>query len=508
MAGNIEDYLDENGNVKEEFKKIKKCFLKDLPTCCGRGIYHERIFIDWKNTIGYKIDFIYNRDKFIFEILEYKTQKSKVTIKFNGEVLITTTDAILKCHLGIVTGHKFYGYKYNIDDLIMNDKCNFKILDRYSTNEKKRDRSYKCLCNKCLGEFERPQYNIEKYGCPICCNQKIIKGLNDIFTVYPWTKEYIVNINECEKYSAKSSYKTKIMCPVCKEVKRVCLSTLTKKRFGCMCNDGVSYPEKFLYNLLREFEVDMKRQYSLKTEGNKYYYDFYVPVLNMIIETHGRQHYVESGFSIKGGRNIKEEQINDKFKRELALASGVEYYIELDCRKSELEWIKNSILNSKLAKLFDLSNIDWAGIDEKSIKSSNMIRACKLWKDDASILEIEQDLSVCASTVRSYLKRGTELGICEYNSKKELEKRNISNGKLFGKINSRKVICINDNRKFNSIKECKIYYELKYNIKFHNISSVCRGIRKTSGGLKFRYFDEEINYTDDQKEYLYQDFIK
>ena len=43
----------------------------------------------------------------------------------------------------------------------------------------------------------------------------------------------------------------------------------------------------------------------------------------------------------------------------MALTNGIKYYIELDCRYSKGEFIKRSIINSDLSKIYDLSQIDY-----------------------------------------------------------------------------------------------------------------------------------------------------
>ena len=90
-------------------------------------------------------------------------------------------------------------------------------------------------------------------------------------------------------------------------------------------------------------------------------YDFYVPILNCIIEAHGMQHYKDSSWS-----TVQFQQENDALKENLALSNGIVNYIQLDCRTSNMEYIKQSILsNGKMNELFDLMKIDWDKIDKE-----------------------------------------------------------------------------------------------------------------------------------------------
>ena len=71
---------------------------------------------------------------------------------------------------------------------------------------------------------------------------------------------------------------------------------------------------------------------------------------------------------------------NDKNKKELAIENGIkpENYIVIDCRYSELEFIKNNILHSRLNEIFDLNNIDWIKIGQDSEKSL-VKEVCDYW---------------------------------------------------------------------------------------------------------------------------------
>ena len=82
----------------------------------------------------------------------------------------------------------------------------------------------------------------------------------------------------------------------------------------------------------------------------------------------------------------------------------------------------------------------------------------------------------------------------------EEERRKISEslkGKRVGENhpNARKVICLNDNKIFNTIKECAEYYKLNRN----TIREVCNGNQKsTRTGLVFMYYDEFIQQQEQQ----------
>jgi len=190
-------------------------------------------------------------------------------------------------------------------------------------------------------------------------------------------------------------------------------------------------------------------------------YDFYIKDNHIIIEVNGLQHYEEK-FKFKTRnlnlRNLKVEQENDIFKEQLAKENGIIKYIVIDARKSELEWIKNSILNSELSELFDLSNIDWLKCHEFAC-SSLVKKACDLWNSGMkSTIKIGNNLMVNPSTASRYLKYGVELNLCDYNP---LEIKNTV------KFKCKSIVQLD----FNTNKLIKTYQSMHEAAKIHKIPS-------------------------------------
>ena len=192
-----------------------------------------------------------------------------------------------------------------------------------------------------------------------------------------------------------------------------------KYGLGCdKCSDGISYPEKFMYSFLEQTKYEFVTQLGKKQLSwcDKYHYDFYIPFLNCIVETHGNQHY--DGYEHYGFKSAEYEAENDKRKRELALNNNVEKYIELNCSKSNKEWMKNSIINSGLPSLLniDIDNIDWDEC-QKYTTNSMLIASCNYKNNhpELSTTDIGKILNMPAPTIQKYLQRGSELGICIYD---------------------------------------------------------------------------------------------
>jgi hypothetical protein len=164
-------------------------------------------------------------------------------------------------------------------------------------------------------------------------------------------------------------------------------------------------------HLLEQIHINFETE-KIFDWSNRKKYDFYIKSLNCIIEMNGAQHYINKNFSYKNKyRTLKEEQINDNFKEQLAKDNGIKNYIIIDARYSNLDYIKNSILNCELFKLSDLSNVDWNLIDLNSLKS-NLITACSLWDNDYKLVDICKELDLSIETIRRYIRKGNKIGLC------------------------------------------------------------------------------------------------
>ena len=183
-------------------------------------------------------------------------------------------------------------------------------------------------------------------------------------------------------------------------------------------SDGVSISEKFMINVLRQLNIKFTTQLnkSIFTWCQNYKYDFYIPSLNMIIETHGVQHY-QTSFKNLGAKTLKEEQKNDEYKKELALKNNINNYIIVDCRKSEFDWLKENVIK-ELSFYFDLSNIDWDVVWENSLKSL-IWEVKRLYEEGYMDKEIAEILKINKKTVGRYKK---QLGI---KTKNELKQENL-----------------------------------------------------------------------------------
>ena len=414
----------------------KKIFLDELPTKTYKGTKS----IDWDKCIGYKIKFIYDDiEDFIIidKIIHIKNKENKILIKYKNEELLITPSHLKECKIGKLLKKVTGDFKIYIGETFIDNKRNIRIIDKEYRNENRRNgrvekiKYYKYYCNKCNGEsWIRESELLGGTGCSICCNapKTVIKGINDIATTNPELVKYFVNIEDTYEYNIGSDTRLIFKCPNCCYKKIMRIADIKRRGFSCpRCGDGISYPEKFMFNLLQQLNIYFIKEYS-KTNSkwcSNYKYDFYFKLNNeeYIIETHGMQHY-EDSFKSCGGRTLEEEQENDKNKKELAIKNGIkpDNYIVIDCRYSEFEFIKNNIINSRLNDIFDLNNVDWIDIEKYSRKSL-IKQVCDYWhihneinNENLTTGDLGKIFKLNYSTIRRYLKKGNNLEWCSYHS--------------------------------------------------------------------------------------------
>ena len=270
------------------------------------------------------------------------------------------------------------------------------------------------------------------------------------------------------------------------------------------CGDGISYPNKFVYSLLSQIGCGFESEFVFDNEKGKRY-DFYISDTNSIIEVHGIQHYEDTGF---GGRTLKEEQKNDRVKEKIAIKNGITNYIEIDARKAELLWIKDSILKSNLNKLYDLSKVDWEQCHEFAVNSLIYDVCLKFEDGDSSITKkIADEFGISRTTVVKYLKMGNDFGWCNYDP----DKIQSLNSTQKNKLKAKSIICLETGEEFESASECSRVSIDVFGVKLiqSKITSVCNGLSKSHKGYTFKYINSnDVNYDKFLKNEIAKDICK
>lgn len=264
-------------------------------------------------------------------------------------------------------------YKYNIGDTIKDTRRNFTIKEQtYKTRIRnngrlEKDRAYIYHCNNCgwdEGEILESKI-IAGESCSCCAGKTVVPGINSVADTDPWIVDYFIGgYEEAIKYSRGYYTRMKFKCPICGDISSdTYISNILRDHgFSCKCKTGISYPEKMMCCFLDSLKIDYVKQLrNIHFEWtNTFKYDFYLPQYNIIIETHGIQHYI----GYRGSKeSLMKNKINDKKKRELALRNGIDKYIEIDCQKSTFNYIKDSIENNADLMGIINKNIDWNDIE-------------------------------------------------------------------------------------------------------------------------------------------------
>lgn len=320
-------------------------------------------------------------------------------------------------------------------------------------------------------------------GCPFCSGNKVLRGFNDIYTVNKKLSSLLANLSDSYKYTSNSNKRVDWKCSFCgKIIKNKMISKVNKRGLSCPCSDGFSYPEKFMYYLLIQLKIEFTWEKTFTwSQGRRYDFHFIYKDNDYLIEINGEQHY-SNAFKGTSSRTLEEEQENDRLKVKLAIENGIEHYIVIDARESDMEYIKNSIKKSGISNIFDLSSIDWFKIEENSI-STFVKTACDFWNRGVySTKEIGKLMNINGNTVQRYLNKGSLLGMCNYTSEKAILYANESTTIR----QSRSVICTTTNIVFSSIKEAAS----SIGVSSSSLRSVCIGEHKTSGGYQWMYKED------------------
>lgn len=320
---------------------------------------------------------------------------------------------------------------YNIGDNIVTDTKNITITDvsiKKQTGGYNRT-VYKYRCNICgfdcndlyrggkyIEELWQEPFQIQRNKKCSCCSSKVVKSdINSISVTHPYLIKYFAEENDAKKYNYLSNKIVKMKCPDCGEEKYMRIADLYKQGFACpRCSDGIPIGERIMYIILKENDIDFIKEYEF--DNARYKYDFYLKDFNMIIEMNGKQHYEETTIS-RGTKSLEYEIENDKNKKYLALSSGIEKYIYVYCRKSDVDYIVDSICDSGVLDILHIKNMDRYMIRESIYSHSITKDICDIYNssDDVSIKYICDMLHFDRATVRKYLKIGASLGWCDYN---------------------------------------------------------------------------------------------
>ena len=185
----IEEFKNDNKNIVKN-NKCRKVFINNLPLT-GR-------YINWKNSIGYKIHFIYDDKEGDFLIKGYNSKKDKGTliIEYKNKEFECKTGDMLESKISKIVNFDEDLFHYKIGEIITNKNGSIQVIDRLfipKTTQSGRVKYIKYKCLDCGNVDKIYESNLKKgYGCPKCA--KIKKRKRYVEEKYKEVKKYIESL--------------------------------------------------------------------------------------------------------------------------------------------------------------------------------------------------------------------------------------------------------------------------------------------------------------------------
>ena len=487
------------GEIIMKENKNENRIITELPRY-EEGTYKGKI--NHLAMMGMELEVLYEGEIYTgVKILEYvKGSCSKFVVEYNERVSYIRCCHFIKGNFGGILGvrNRTKDFKVNVGDVFKDDKRDLTIVGReYKKGKKGKSRKgYRYTCNMCgyEGLIEEGHLLRGQGGCSCCAGKTVVEGINSIWDTDRWLCDLGVSEEDAKTHTRSSSKKVIATCPRCGRTKSVKINRIyTHKSIGCICGDGFSYGHKYIYNTLKQNNIDFQCNVTFDWCKFKDYkedkmrsgeYDFVLESIKIIIEIDGGFH---REYNAMNGQTKEESQYIDEMKDKLAKEHGYEVIrIYYDDNNHE---IKKYILESDIINIVDVSNTDWLKCEEFAL--SNLVKEiCQYWdnrREGETTATLAEVFGLSRVTITDYLKKGAGLGWCEYDAKEEM----IKNGKL----NSKRVAMYKDG--VFIMQECsvnelvrRVFSEMEIKISVGKVSAVCRGKQKHHKGYTFKYIIE------------------
>ena len=353
-------------------------------------------------------------------------------------------------------------------------------------------------CSLCGGKHKyAPNSLLQNKKCVICQGYGIVVqyGINSLADTDPEIANMVIDKELPKMVGAKSTKRTDFVCKNCgaivknKEIRYVVNHGLSCQR----CSDGISYPMKFVTNVLEQLKVDYRTEVTFKNWNFEFHNRKYTPRYDIVFDNYIIE--VDGGFHKrvhnKSKLTLDDIKYIDLMKDKLAEYNGYKL-IRIDAYESDINYMKESILHSMLSKIYNLERICWEECHSNSIKSC-VKEVCDIWNNlnNPSVKEVQKNCGYNIASVRTWLKTGAKINLCNYDPRKEMSK----NATI--PHNKKSVICLNYMKTFKCLKDAAKYYNIYCS---ESISRSCKN-RNYSGGkdpksgesLYWMYYEDYLN---------------
>lgn len=216
-------------------------------------------------------------------------------------------------------------------------------------------------------------------------------------------RKYIVDVEQAKTVPPNHTTPLLFKCSTdgCNKTKEMLSSNLIRKGIMCKnCSKGTPYPELFFmgYNDKKEAGFIPQQRFA---DFPNHIFDSVNYERRIIVETHGEQHYQESTGYMNHARTVASDERKRKYCKENNWT-----LIELDCRKSSFEHIRNSIANEPL--LEDITDEDVKAIleiieENKRYPVKEIIRLYTVEMESCE--NIGKQFGYCGGTISRILER-------------------------------------------------------------------------------------------------------
>lgn len=413
--------------------------LREIPK--NNGQYN------WFKGVGHTIYFNYKEKDDSFIILRHFTENSSFTnslieILYHNEKHIINAKSILNAVCFQFIKDQLIDWKYDVGERICNNNHSFEIIDRKAKVCRK---YYKIKCLLCGFDSNTPYYKnhdrqlhteywvleqkLEDMDCPVCGYNVafVAPGINDIATVASWMIQYFVDKTDCQKYNIQSKSQLNMNCIYCNKHKMYNPKKLyVYKHLPCTCEDHISIPNKIAYTtFMKLYNANIIQNYINEYSpewANRYRYDNY-------FESNGKKYIIEMDGGIGHGNSTFKSNkqdidglIRDKIKDQLAKEHDIELH-RIDCNTMDYELIYQRLYNNLAYIIQEELNIDMCEILSQSY-SNFMKKVCDYYEDNnhPKLDIVAKEFNISLHTIKHYLKRGREIGWCNYLDAKEKRK--------------------------------------------------------------------------------------
>ena len=368
---------------------------------------HEEFLKEVKKNNPYFDDFEF--------LTEYVDARTKITYRCKkcGNIVTVLPKSLIDgnqcrfCAQRKNRGNDLF-YSKSID---LQDKIEFLNVKYENSNS-----CIECRCKICNQTWTTTAHCLmyDHSGCPYCAH-KILDENNNVFETRPDLRKYFVNIEDAKQLFEFSDKAIAFKCPNCGKIKMATMKSMARYGFCCdYCSDGISYPNKVIRNFMSQTQFqNIEFEYSPRWAG-RYHYDAYFELNDKkyVVEMdgalgHGNKQYRSSETDVEGLQR-------DIIKDELAFNHNINV-IRVDCKNSDIQYIKNQMQQTVLSNLVNFNLIDWELIDKQS-QNSLLIEVCEYYTNkDKDIFNVAKYFKLNPATVRKYVHKGERLGICKYD---------------------------------------------------------------------------------------------